>query len=194
MTHNEIIGLNELSREPLDEEWAYIEEPGFEGLYAISSYGRVAHLVHNNPRTFAGKLLKPRKHALNSANAIQYLTVKLYNNGRCVTRFVHRLVALAFVATDDTSLTVNHKEGASNFYKNLEWLTLRENLKHARDTGLSNFNGTLSPKAKMNDQQVIEMRLKYLKGGCSYLDLAKEYNIGTGTVSAILNRRTWKHL
>ena len=50
-----------------------------------------------------------------------------------IHHLVHRLVALMFIPTNDTTLDVNHKDGnrANNNYTNLEWCTRSENLKHS---------------------------------------------------------------
>ena len=50
---------------------------------------------------------------------------------------VHRLVALIYVDGDKT-LTVNHIDGnkLNNHYSNLEWITIKENIRHAHRTGL----------------------------------------------------------
>lgn len=53
---------------------------------------------------------------------------------------VHRLVALAWLDCPDNyaELDVNHKDGnkANNHYSNLEWVTHRENMLHAKANGL----------------------------------------------------------
>jgi hypothetical protein len=44
--------------------------------------------------------------------------------------YVHRLVALAYIPTDDTSIEVNHKNRncLDNTVENLEWMTRKENI------------------------------------------------------------------
>lgn len=59
-----------------------------------------------------------------------YLFVRLSAKGIKRNFFVHRLVALAFLPTSDTSLEVNHKNRNSNDNRieNLEWASREENM------------------------------------------------------------------
>lgn len=80
----------------------------------------------------------------------------------------HRLVAMAFVK-GDWSLQVNHIDGnkRNNYYKNLEWVTARENLIHAIELGL-NYRGEDKPNSILKNDQVHEI--------CRYLELGYDYN------------------
>lgn len=102
--------------------WRYIA--GHEGRYEVSEAGHV-----RNSRT--GRALKP----ILMKNG--YTEVKLQSDQGERRYYVHRLVATAFVP-GDTSLHVNHKDGAKahNAAGNLEWVTHAQNVKHGYDTGL----------------------------------------------------------
>lgn len=91
---------------------------GYEGLYQVSDSGRV--------RNSTGQI---RKQTLNKNG---YLYVNLCKGGKIHNYSVHRLVALAFVETDNERLTVNHKNEikTDNRSCNLEWMTLNENLRY----------------------------------------------------------------
>lgn len=104
--------------------WRDVE--GFEGFYAVNELGKVLS-KHNK-----GKILNPIKHSRG------YLYVNLYSPTKKRRAFVHRLVLESFSPTDNVGLEVNHIDGNkhNNSLENLEWVTPRENVKHARENDL----------------------------------------------------------
>lgn len=61
-----------------------------------------------------------------------YLRVKLYLNGKTYVKYVHRLVAEAFLSDYTASLQVNHLDEVktNNNVTNLEMVTAKENLNY----------------------------------------------------------------
>lgn len=99
-----------------------VEVKGYEGLYAVDSYGNVYSLKNNTPlKTFKYNGKQP------------YHYVGLCKNGKKKNCFIHRLVAQAFIPNPDNLPQVNHKDGNvhNNNVNNLEWVTNSENTKHA---------------------------------------------------------------
>ena len=110
------------------EIWIPIEETF--GRYLINNVGNV-----KNAKT--GRILRP-------ASTSGYLCVSLQVEiGLKRTFYVHRLVARYFCEGYQENLVVNHIDGdkLNNHYTNLEWVTYKENTKHAFDTGLSKYSG-----------------------------------------------------
>lgn len=117
------------------EIWKDIE--GQEGLYQVSSLGRVRSLdrcvttIDSNKHNYKGQILNP------TAGKNHYPTIKLRTKeGTRKTFKVHRLVASAFLPNVKNKATVNHKDGnkLNNQLDNLEWATFSENNYHARRT------------------------------------------------------------
>lgn len=98
------------------EEWRDIK--GFEGLYQVSSLGRVKSLKFGRER-----ILTPVK-TING-----YLRVGLNKDGKRDFYTIHRLVANAFIPNPNNLETVNHinEIKTDNRVSNLEWMTMRDN-------------------------------------------------------------------
>ena len=107
----------------IEEIWRPIE--GYEGLYEISSYGRVKSVDRYDRRNQfrKGKLLK------NKDNGNGYLICSLSKNGIVKNKYIHRLVAEAFIERADGLYEVNHKDEnkKNNSVDNLEWCDRKYN-------------------------------------------------------------------
>lgn len=110
---------------------------GFEGYYEISSKGRVRRkkgkTLYKDGRVayFSQTILKQ------SNNKKGYPRVYLSMKSKKYTKTVHRLVAITFVPNPENKATVNHKDmnKENNCYTNLEWMTNKENMRHAFKNG-----------------------------------------------------------
>lgn len=136
------------------EEECWKPVVGYEGLYEISSHGRLKRLAgysinrregYTDSELFHDEcILKTRVHYKTGYVLNQLLHQENSKTRRkCVS--LHRLVAQAFVIQlKPEQKDVNHINGikVDNYYKNLEWLTRGENNIHARETGLRKKNKT----------------------------------------------------
>ena len=113
------------------EEWKDIK--GYEGLYQISSFGRMRSLRFNKIKILT----------FNSNR--NYYAFKFSINNIKEIKQIHRLVAEAFIPNPHNLPYINHKDGNkhNNNVKNLEWCTASENVKHAYRTGLAPKHATL---------------------------------------------------
>lgn len=120
------------------EEWKDI--PGFEGLYKISSFGRVKSMEKIRVVGHGTQVMVYPEIILKQTNNGNYQLVMLSSFGKRKMRKIHRLVAIAFVENPMMFIynEVNHKDGdkLNNHYSNLEWCSRSQNVKHAYDTGL----------------------------------------------------------
>lgn len=101
----------------MKEVWKDIE--GYEGLYQVSSFGRVHSLYKNI-------ILKGVKATGG------YTIVNLSKNGSTSTKTIHRLVAQVFIPNPENKPGVNHidEDKSNNRVDNLEWMTAKENVNH----------------------------------------------------------------
>lgn len=114
------------------EVWKDIK--GYEGLYQVSNLGRVkslkrqrdVNLLYSNTATVPEKILK-------YGTSQGYLAVTLAKNKVNKKIRVHKLVALNFIPNPENKPYINHKDGNkhNNNVENLEWITPKENTKHA---------------------------------------------------------------
>ena len=91
--------------------------PGYEGLYAATSDGRI--WSHKKQRFMT---------ATGSEGC--YRIVCLSKDGKAKSLFVHRLIALTYIPNPDNLPQVNHKDKVKdhNWADNLEWCTAKYNL------------------------------------------------------------------
>ncbi|WP_193726533.1 NUMOD4 domain-containing protein [Paenibacillus guangzhouensis] len=114
------------------EIWADIE--GYETLYQVSNYGRIKSLSNSLGRQ--EKILK--QHIQRDG----YKRIQLSKKGQKAKFPIHRLVAIAFIPNPLGKEQVNHQNGdkLDNSAKNLNWMTRKENIAHAHETGLVKKN------------------------------------------------------
>ena len=114
----------------MEEVWKSIE--GYEGLYEVSSFGRVKSLEKTVPHPTAkgGVWTLPEKILSPSWNKkVKYFYVSLSKKDRKRNLTVHRLVASAFCQKAEGKDQVDHIDGdrRNNRAENLRWCTGKEN-------------------------------------------------------------------
>jgi hypothetical protein len=163
------------------EEWKNLE--GFGGknyIYQISDQGRLRSV-----RTTIN-YLKPSK------TGGYYFAHLTKNNGKSVTQYIHRLVALFFIPNPLNKPEVNHLDGnkQNNNLENLEWATTKENINHSYLIGSSKV-GEDRHLAKFKNEEVRQIKLKS-EAGMKIKDIAKELNLQYKTVYAVVKKRSYK--
>ena len=151
MIHWKTLSLDSLTE--VHEEIFYVEEwkaiRGYEGLYEVSTFGRIKALPTN----------RRELHIKAQSLANGYPVISLYKNGKEKKAQVHRLVALEFIPNPQKKQTVNHRKAIriDNRVHQLEWATQSENNKHAyreglRQPPLTGRSGGLSATSKKINQ------------------------------------------
>lgn len=105
---------------------------GYEGYYEVDMYGNVYSVartvqVNDNGRIY-DKPVKEKKLTA-SKHSCGYRTVTLTRNGNMEHRYVHRIVAEAYIPNPQNLPYINHKDEdkTNNFVGNLEWCTASYN-------------------------------------------------------------------
>lgn len=110
---------------------------GFNGRYSVDTNGNVYSMVLHGK----GVSTEPQRKLVPTNNG-GYLRVALRRekwSDPTEGKYVHRLVAEAFIPNPEGKPEVNHIDGnkRNNNVSNLEWCDRQENITHAWSTGLS---------------------------------------------------------
>ena len=186
---------------------------GYEGRYAISEKGDIWCYPHKANRRVPASGLFKKTHIQNrvTGRLKPYLQVKvgLSVNGNNHTYTVSRLVAKAFLPIENAeSYMVNHIDGdpTNNAVSNLEWVTAKENAKHAYESGLLTQHTEAQKKAriangrktairnnrlkrKLSDKQVRE--IKTLLPNKSMRQIGKQFGVTGHTIANIRDGKTY---
>ena len=155
--------------------------------YIVSSDGQVGKRQKNGKL----KMMKPR------TGGQGYRVVSIFSGGIRVTRYIHRLVAFAFLPPQPTPKhEVNHRNGvrSDNRDTNLEWVTRSENLRHRFDIlKHNNLRGEAQVHAKLTETQVREIRARCATEE-THVKISADYGVGPRAVSYIAQGQTWAWL
>lgn len=167
----------------MKEVWKPIQIDLVQDRYAISTHGRVFDL-------------QQKKYLNWSDNGAGYKIVGLQRKDKSnvAIRYVHRLVAIAFLENPDTMPQVGHKDHtrANNCIDNLYWTTQKENTRDGIQAGRINAN---RPKTNRKVTEEIICRialLESLRYGVN--EIAVKIDFPRTTVSSVFNGRSNKEL
>jgi hypothetical protein len=127
-----------------EEIWKYITKPEYSKFYKVSTKGSIKNIKTQ-------KIIS--QHIRNG-----YKAVCLYSpdTKKKNTYNVHRLVSEAFIPIIDNKLFINHKDGnkSNNILENLEWVSPKENSKHALETKLHKTHPKAVKQFSMNNMYI----------------------------------------
>lgn len=162
------------------EIWLPIK--GFDK-YLVSNLGNV------KSKKFKEKILKKIIRG-------SYPSVTLYVERKPHHRYVHRLVAEAFLLRPSLDHEVNHIDGNKNnaCLYNLEWVTRLQNMKHAANTGLINQKGENSSSSKLTKREVIAIRNILKTEIFSTYQIAEFFGVSQSNINSIDKNNSWSDI
>lgn len=161
---------------------------GKETEYTVNKKGEIYSL--NYGRSGKKKKLKQQK-------SKGYLYVNIYYNKKIHRKLVNRLVAKAFIPNPYNLPEVNHKDGnkENNNVKNLEWVTSKENTKHAFENNLRYVHkGEGATDAKITNNQAHEICRLLEKNKLGTREIAEKVGVSFSIVSNIKHGKAWKDI
>lgn len=170
--------------------------PGYEGYYQVSDQGRVKSVARTVtvPRTKWG--VEGKRKVNEAVMSLQTdrrsrVFVALRKDGSSKRFTVASLVAAAFIGPRPEGLLVLHGDGDStnNHADNLRYGDHYDNIEDARQHGTLT-QGEKQWLAKLTSDEVKFIRITSLSG----VYLAAQYGVTPACISAIRQRKNWKHV
>lgn len=167
--------------------------------YQVSNLGNIRVVEHTiirsngKPLTIKTQIRKP----FITKNG--YVIVNTTIQNRRIYIIVHRAVAEAFIDNPYNKEQVNHIDGnkQNNNVNNLEWVTRRENMQHAREHNLWHPEKRCCekhPMSKLTTETVTKIRELLKEGVMSQKDIAIICNTTQERVSRIKHNKAWRAL
>lgn len=148
--------------------------------YEVSNLGRIRRKKPYRS-TMVGRVLTPCRHRDG------HLLARLSSGGVSKARYVHRVVADAFLAPPpDPGMIVRHLNGnpADNRAENLAWGTHKDNFNDRLIHG-TGHDGERNPNAKLTDDDVRIIRARHVFGD-SKADLSRLFGVSDVQVGKIV--------
>lgn len=147
------------------------------------------YLIHSSgivENTKTGRLI------YGSLDSYGYVRTNLSKHGKPKSVLIHRIIAIHFIDGYSDGLEVNHKNGikVDNRIDNLEWVTGRENKRHAYKIGLHKSRSKYPPNKKLTQDDVVIIKER-LKRKEFQKDIALDYSVSPAAISLIARGISW---
>ena len=173
---------------------------GYEGSYEVSDTGLVRSLdryitsKRGRTRFIKGKELRLVKHRATQKVTKYYRTVALSKDGVALNKYIHRLVAEAFLPNPDNKEQVNHINKNTEDCKlcNLEWVTAQENTDHKIAVGGITWytSGDEHHASKLTWSLVKEIYV-WIATGFTNKTIGSTYGVDPSVISRIRHKKAW---
>lgn len=161
---------------------------GYEGIFMVSSLGRVKSLSRDVYKKNGMKMRIKEKILKQQETNDGYLRIRLVMDSKGKNFLVHRLVAESFLDKEEHHTDVNHidENKKNNCVENLEWKTHKENCDHS-----SWYYKNMSNANKRN---VFALDIDGKKTTFSSIkDMAEELNIKIPTAHTYVQKSRVRH-
>jgi len=167
------------------ETWDELE--GFEGIYKISTAGRLMHFYKNK----RWKVVAPFKERTGYSVARIWL-----GDGKRKGVRVHRLVAKTFIPNPNNYEEINHKNGVKtdNRVENLEWCDRKYNAEYINVLNPDANRGENNPMAKYTNEQILEIYNLAWEGKLTYQQIADRFGMVKQEVPMIKFGKLWTYV
>jgi len=179
----------------MEEEEIWKDIPGYEGLYEISTHGRIRGIAHERTVVRNGKVITQQWGAVERTVNLsgRYPKVNLSDKGAVKTHTLHTLMAKTFIGPRPPGKQVCHNDDNPLNTKigNLRYDTAKGNKADTYRLGNAPI-GENNPNVRYTEEFV-----KRIREECKTEQqkiVAQKYNIPVATVGAFCQRRTWKHV
>lgn len=175
------------------EEWRDVI--GYEGIYQVSSLGRVKSLSRVAKNRHGYRPIKER--ILKPAYRDGYVGVGLRKNTKPTTFLVHRLVAEAFIPNPGGKPCIDHINmiRSDNRVENLEWVTYSENsIRAVNILGSHSLRGSDNSKSVLTNDKVLTISALLDEGELLQKEIADMYGVSSTVISNIYRGLAWNWL
>lgn len=177
-----------------EEIWKPIKD--YEGLYEISSHGRVKSLAKRWNTNGQGARWKDESYLI-AGDSSGYKRIVLSKDSIKKTFSIHVLVASAFCENAENYPIVNHKNSIrwDNYFENLEWTTYKGNAIHAFKNGnRKGMKGERHPNSKYCERDIRIIRKLYADKKYNQSEIAAMFSDVESNIGRIISGKRWSHI
>jgi len=173
---------------------------GYEGQYAVSTFGRVKSLTRvvrqeSRAGVFYDRAMREKILAPRPDSTGRYLLVNLSTQNSSKNFSVHRVVLEAFVGSCPVGMEGCHNDGnpLNNRLDNLRWDTKSSNNSDKVAHGTDN-RGERQHNATLTNVQVAAIKSEIKLGDRIAVQVAKLFGTTPGVIRSILRGERWVHV
>lgn len=179
----------------MNKEEVWKDVPVYDGLYQVSSLGKIKVPPRWCKSKLGSRQLRNGKELVTRNMRDGYIQAGLTINGKWKGHPVHRLVASAFIPNPQNKPCVNHVDGnkKNNNVENLQWVTHKENTRHAILNDLiKRPKGESHSGSRLTKEKVIFIRQNL--ANMSGVEMAILFNVAPATIWRAKNKQCWNHV